>query len=299
MAAPPRILPQEPFHRMIEARPSRTALRVAMRRAAHQIFDHPKVLDDPIAMPIIGPRAAEKLRAENPGAFGKYGLSIRAFMVARSRYAEEALARSIERGAAQYVILGAGLDTFAYRNPYPESALRVFEVDYPATQEWKRRNLQEAKIAVPGSVTYAPVDFEHQTLAEGLRLAGYDSAKPTFFSWLGVTMYLTDETIESTFRLIARTPPGGGHAFDYVVPLESLSWMGRLAMRALMNRVARAGEPFVTFFEPDALKARLLGMGFDGIEDLGADGINARYFGNRIDKLRVLGRLGRLMSAEI
>jgi len=151
---------------MIEARPSRTALRVAMRRAAHQIFDHPKVLDDPIAMPILGPRAAEKLRAENPGAFGKYGLSIRAFMVARSRYAEDALARSIARGATQYVILGAGLDTFAYRNPHAESALRVFEVDYPATQEWKRRNLQEARIRVPDSVTYAPVDFEHQTLAD-------------------------------------------------------------------------------------------------------------------------------------
>src|SRR5580704_861454 len=197
---------------MIEARPSRTALRVAMRRAAHQIFDHPRVLDDPIAMPIIGPRAAEKLRAENPAAFGKYGLSIRAFMVARSRYAEDALARSIARGAGQYVILGAGLDTFAYRSPYAESALRVFEMDYPATQEWKRRNLKEAEIAIPASVTYAPVDFEHQTLAEGLRLAGFDATRPTFFSWLGVTMYLTDDAITSSLRLIASTPPGGGVA---------------------------------------------------------------------------------------
>ena len=134
---------------MIEARPSRTALRVAMRRAAHQLYDNPKVLDDPIAMPIVGPRAAEKLRAERPGAFGKFGLGLRAFMAARSRFAEDALARSITRGATQYVILGAGLDTFAYRNPYAESALHVFEVDFPATQEWKRRNLKEAQIAIP------------------------------------------------------------------------------------------------------------------------------------------------------
>jgi methyltransferase (TIGR00027 family) len=284
---------------MIEARPSRTALRVAMRRAAHQLFDNPKVLDDPIAVAIIGSQAAEKLKTESPEAFGKYGLAIRAIMVARSRYAEDALALSIARGATQYVILGAGLDTFAYRNPYSESALRVFEVDFPATQEWKRRNLQEARIATPASVTYAPVDFEHQTLAEGLRLAGFDSTKAAFFSWLGVTMYLTDDAITSTFSLIASTPPGGGVAFDYVVPLESLSWLGRIAMRAMMQRVAAAGEPFVTFLEPGALKARLLGMGFHGIEDWGAEEVNARYFSNRADKLQVMGRLGRLMSAEI
>ncbi len=270
-----------------------------MRRAAHQLFDNPKVLDDPIAMPIIGPKAAERLRTESPGAFGKYGLSIRAFMVARSRYAEEALARSISRGATQYVILGAGLDTFAYRNPYAASALHVFEVDFPATQEWKRRNLAEANIAIPSSVTYAPVDFEHQTLAEGLKLAGFDPAKVTFFSWLGVTMYMTSDAIDSTLRFIASTPSGGGVAFDYAVPIESLSWMGRLAMRVMMQRVAAAGEPFVTFFEPEALKAQLLGMGFRGIEDLGADEINARYFGNRTDELRIVGRLGRLMSVAV
>jgi methyltransferase (TIGR00027 family) len=224
---------------------------------------------------------------------------LRTWVSMRSRFAEEELEMAVSSGVRQYVVLGAGLDTFAYRNPYPESALRVFEVDYPATQEWKRGNLAEARIAVPPSVTYAPVDFEHQTLAEGLRLAGFDAAKPTFFSWLGVTMYLTDDAIESTFRLIAATPPGGGVAFDYVVPLESLSWMGRLAMRALMNRVARAGEPFVTFFEPGALRARLEAMGFHGIQDLGADEVNSRYFAGRTDKLKLAGRLGRFLSAEV
>ena len=270
-----------------------------MRRAAHQLHDNPKVLDDPIALQIIGPQAARKLQMESPDAFGRYGLGIRAFMVARSRYAEDALARSIERGARQYVILGAGLDTFAYRNPYAESTLRVFEVDFPATQAWKRRNLHEARIPIPASVTYAPVDFEHQTLAEGLRRAGFDAGQATFFSWLGVTMYLTEEAIASTLELVAATPGGGGVAFDYAIPVESLNWMARASMRMLMRRVAAAGEPFRTFFDPAALKARLLGMGFRGIEDLGVDELNARYFSNRTDRLRVVGRLGRLMSAEL
>jgi methyltransferase (TIGR00027 family) len=284
---------------MIEARPSRTALRVAMRRAAHQLFDTPKVLDDPIALRIIGAKAAAQLQTESGTEFGRFGAALRAFMAARSRYAEDALARAIGRCATQYVVLGAGLDTFAYRNPYGESALRVFEVDYPATQEWKRQQLEAAHIVIPPSVTYAPVDFEHQTLAEGLRSAGLDPARATFFSWLGVTMYLTEDAAMSTFAFIASTPPGGGVAFDYAVPRSSLNFLGRMALDAMMRRVAAAGEPFVTFFEPAALAARLRGMGFKSVEDLGADEINARYFRDRADKLRIVGRLGRFMSAEL
>jgi methyltransferase (TIGR00027 family) len=162
-------------------------MRVAMRRAAHQLFDHPKVLDDPIALPIIGAEAAAKLEAERNRHKSRVARNLRAFLVARSRFAEDELARAIVRGVRQYVILGAGLDTFAYRNPYEDSALRVFEVDYPATQEWKRWRLAAAGIAIPSPVTYAPVDFERQTLADGLKLAGFDSSKAAFFSWLGVS----------------------------------------------------------------------------------------------------------------
>ncbi len=274
-------------------------MRVAMRRAAHQLFDTPKVLDDPIALRVVGPKAAAKLQTESGTEFGRFGLGIRAFIAARSRFAEDALARSIERGATQYVVLGAGLDTFAYRNPHSESLLRVFEVDFPATQEWKRHQLQEAGIAIPPSVTYAPVDFEHQTLAEGLSLVGFDPARATFFSWLGVTMYLTEDAVMSTFGFIASTARGGGVAFDYTVPRESLSWLGRLALDFMSRRVAAAGEPFRTHFDPANLAERLSGMGFHSIEDLGADQINARYFKDRTDRLRVVGRLGRLMSAEL
>jgi methyltransferase (TIGR00027 family) len=112
-------------------------------------------------------------------------------LAARSRYAEDELHTAIKRGIQQYVVLGAGLDTFAYRNPYPQDVLHVFEVDHPATQIWKRTRLEEAGITIPRTLTFTPVDFEIQTLEDGLRRAGFDTSKAAFFSWLGVTMYLT------------------------------------------------------------------------------------------------------------
>jgi len=269
---------------------------VALRRAAHQILDSPKVFDDPIALPILGPGAEQRIRSE-PRFLNRFGKLVRASMAARSRYAEDQLARSIERGTRQYVILGAGLDTFAYRNPHSQPDLRVFEVDYPATQEWKRIRLVAAGISIPSSVTFAPVNFEHQTLADGLREAGFDAAKPAFFSWLGVTMYLERETAMNTFRFIASCGKGSGVTFDYIVPRESLNWTGQLVLRAMERRVARAGEPFRTYFAPADLRAELGRMGFCTIEDLGGDELNERYFKNRTDGLRVPGVLGRFMTA--
>ena len=282
---------------MEEARASHTALRVAMRRAAHQLVDEPKVLDDPIALKILGPREQQRLEGGEGMGSDRLSRGMRAFMAARSRYAEDELARAVARGTAQYVVLGAGLDTFAYRNPHPENALRVFEVDYPATQEWKRRQLTASEIAIPSSVTFAPVDFERQTLADGLREAGFDRAKPAFFSWLGVSMYLTDEAIGSTLRFVASLPHGGGIVFDYVVPRESLGLMERMALDALSRRVEAAGEPFRTSFEPESLAARLRQIGFRSVEDLGSAEINARYFKDRADGLRIAGNVGRLIGA--
>src|SRR5580700_6523867 len=156
---------------MQEGKFSRTAQRVAIRRAAHQLLDEPKVLDDPLALRIIGTEAAAALRSD-PKEDHVFARAFRAFMAARSRYAEDELARAVEVGVTQYVILGAGLDTFAYRNPHP--GLRVFEIDHPATQTWKREQLQSAGIAVPVGLTFVPVDFEGQTLADGLGRAGLD-----------------------------------------------------------------------------------------------------------------------------
>jgi len=270
---------------------------VAMRRAAHQIFDNPKVFDDPIALPILGPGTEERIRSESR-FLNRLGRAVRASMAARSRYAEDQLARSVERGVRQYVILGAGLDTFGYRNPHSQPDLRVFEVDYPATQEWKRGRLAAAGIAIPPSVIFAPVDFEHQTLAEGLREAGFDAAKPAFFSWLGVTMYLERETVMSTFRFIASCGRGSGVTFDYIVPRETLNWTGQLILRAMERRVARAGEPFRTYLASAQLCEELERIGFRKIEDLGGAEMNERYFKDRADGLRVPGVLGRFMTAE-
>jgi methyltransferase (TIGR00027 family) len=280
---------------MQEGRPSKTAFRVALRRAAHQVLDDPRVFSDPLALAIVD-ADGEALRSE-PKSGSRIARAMRAFMAVRSRYAEDGLARAVESGTRQYVVLGAGLDTFAYRNPHP--GLRVFEVDYPATQAWKRRRLEAAGISIPESMTFAPVDFESQTLAEGLARAGFQRDQKAFFSWLGVVPYLTRSAAMETFRFVGSLPAGSGIVFDYALPAESLNLVQRLALNALAKRVAAAGEPFRTFFDPLPLMDELRQMGFTSFEDLGAEKINARYFAGRSDGLRVSGGIGRLMMARV
>src|SRR5271165_66610 len=152
--------------------PSRTALRVALRRAAHQVLDQPKLLDDPLALAIVG-RAGEEIRAEPDRYQSKIGKGVRAFMVARSRYTEDRLAARVANGAKQYVILGAGLDTSAYRGIAASGQVRVFEVDHPATQAWKMERLKAASISIPATVTFVPVDFEKSVLEVELANAGF------------------------------------------------------------------------------------------------------------------------------
>lgn len=283
---------------MIEARPSGTAMKTAVRRAAHQLLDRPVVFEDPIAVRILNLGTGKERILSFASKFKAYETRMRALVSVRSRYAEDCLARAIVRGTAQFVVLGAGLDTFAYRNPYAEDQLRVFEVDFPATQEWKRRQLAQARITIPPTVTYVPMDFEHQTLAEALRLAGFDGTQPAFFSWLGVTMYLTEETILSTLRFIATLPPGGGVALDYAATLESLSPGANAVLTTIVRRTRLSGEPFLSHFDAEYLAAKLRAIGFHDIESLGHREINARYFQGRSDDLRV-GELCRLMSAEV
>jgi methyltransferase (TIGR00027 family) len=269
-----------------------------MSRAAHQIFDAPRVLDDPVALPIIGARDAQDVRSDPRWFAARLARPLRAFVVARSRVAEDELAAAVRRGLRQYVILGAGLDTFAYRSPYPAAALRIFEVDHPVTQAWKRGRLAAAAIRVPEAVTFVPIDFEMQTLAAGLRAAGLQTAEPAFFSWLGVTMYLTPAAVMSTLHYVGTSAaPGSGIVFDYALPPAAVSAARRLLYRALMRRVAAVGEPWQAFFAPQALRAELAAVGFGHIEDLGAAELNARYFRERNDGLRVAGP-ARVMSAR-
>ena len=180
--------------------PSLTAYKVAMMRAAHQILDTPKVLEDPMALSIIGTQCASAIRSEKRKFKTKLHSYLRSIVVARSRFVEDELSAAIGRGVRQYVILGAGLDTFAYRNPYSTKCLRVFEVDYPATQEWKRRQLNAAEIPIPETLTFVPTDFESQLLADQLRKAGFRTDEPSFFSWLGVTMDLSREAMMATME---------------------------------------------------------------------------------------------------
>jgi methyltransferase (TIGR00027 family) len=275
---------------------SKTAHRVAIRRAAHQLLDEPRVLDDPLALRIIGPEAEEALRS-NPKEGHAFSRAFRAFMAARSRFAEDELARAVGHGVAQYVVLGAGLDTFAYRNPH--SGLRVFEVDHPATQAWKREQLRAAGIAIPESLTFVPVDFERQTLADGLEQLGFNTNAAAFFSWLGVTPYLTREACMITFSFIARMPAQSGVVFDFAIDPALLNAGQRQARDALSKRVAAAGEPFQLFFDPEALQDELKHLGFHRTEFLQGKELNARYFKDRKDGLLVRGGLGHLMGAWV
>ena len=266
---------------------------MAERRAAHQLLDRPLVFEDPLAVRIIGARAEANL-PEQPKNF--VAARFRAFMAARSRFAEDELRDAVARGVRQYVILGAGLDTFAYRNPYPD--LRVFEVDHPSTQGWKRKRLAQVGIPIPPTMTFAPVDFTRETFDDALASAGFDEGTPAFFSWLGVTMYLERELVLGTLRAIHEMHASNGVVFDYAVPRETLGLVGRLALDAVSRRVKKAGEPFKGFFAPADLVAALHEIGYTHIEDLGSTEIDARYFTGRTDKLRSGSQLGRLLSAR-
>jgi methyltransferase (TIGR00027 family) len=270
---------------------SRTALRVALRRAAHQVYDSPLVFEDPIAVPILGVTYAAELERMDPRFEKPFSAAMRSFLIARSRYAEENLARAVDSGVGQYVLLGAGLDSFGYRNPY--AGLRVFEVDHPATQAWKRELLEQSQIRVPENLTFAPVDFETQSLAAQLGAAGFDFDAPAFFGWLGVVPYLTLDAFRATLGFIADRPAGSGVTLDYGQPREALSFRERMAHDALAARVQLAGEPFRLFFTPAQIALEL--KEFRVIEDLGAAQINARYFNGRSDRLGLKGSAGRLL----
>ena len=278
---------------------SLTAYHVAMMRAAHQVLDTPKVFDDPIALRIVGSRGASEIRSGKRRFKTRLHGYLRAIVVARSRIVEDELTAAVRRGVRQYVVLGAGLDTFAYRNPYAASGLRVFEVDYPATQAWKRQLLAAEKICVPDTVSFAPIDFESQSLADALRKAGFSTDEPCFISWLGVSMYLSRETLLATMKTIASSAPtGSAIVFDYVIPPSTQNILRRLAFRALAHRLARIGEPWVSFFDPGSLTMDLKAIGFSIAEDIGPEEINSRFFRDRADNLMV-GSFGHLMKAQL
>lgn len=277
--------------KMQAGQPSRTALGAARHRAVHQILEGGRVFSDPLAVRILGEDAEAVAREVASDAARR---RMRLFIAMRTRFCEDTLRAAVETGVKQLVVLGAGLDTYAYRGSERER-LRIFEVDHPATQTWKRERLAEAAIPVPDNLTYAPVDFERQTLAEGLAASGFDPAQPAFFTWLGVVPYLTLEAIETTLGFIAGLPGGAHVVFDYGNPPDSVYVEARALHHELAARVASVGEAFRTFFETDELHTRLRMLGFTTIDDLGPREFVARYFPERVQAMP--GRGGHIVHA--
>ena len=276
---------------------SRTAERVAARRAVHQLLDAPLVFSDPLALRILEPEVAERVR-EDPKHLDASPVSryLRAFLVVRSRIAEEEVAAAVARGVTQAVIVGAGYDTFAYRNPW--TGLRVFELDHPSTQREKRRRLEDGGIPIPPNVTFIPADLSVTSLDGALATSAFDRDSPAVFSWLGVVPYLELPAIEATLASVARMPAGSSIVFDYGVSTDALNFAERFVVRRMAKRVARAGEPWKTYFLPEEMAALLRRTGFRSHVDWGAEEINGRYFAGRNDGLRV-GRGGRIVKALV
>jgi len=269
-----------------------------MHRAAHQLLDTPPVFADPLALAVVGSEAETELRTGSEW-HGASSTGLRAFIAARSRLAEDTLADAITRGVGQYVLLGAGLDTFAYRSGAKYPGLKVFEIDHPATQAWKRERLAEVHIAVPKNVTYVPVDFETDTLVDGLKRAGFDFSGPAVFAWLGVTPYLSPATVMDMLHTVAHTMQRGSEiVFDYTQPLSNMTQDERANFSAMAERVASLGEPFRSSFEPGAFARDVAAAGFSAVEDFDVEMLNARYFADREDGLKLRGR-AHLMRARV
>jgi methyltransferase (TIGR00027 family) len=251
------------------------------------VLDRPPVFVDALARALLSPEAQSALDADPAQENrGRAQTALRGFLAARSRVAEDCLGKAVEAGVTQYVLLGAGLDTFAYRNPYP--ALSVFEVDHPRTQAWKRQRVNGAGLKAD-RLAYVPVDFQKDRLADELAHHGFDAALPTAISWLGVVPYLDEDAIGATLAWAASVVGEEGHiVFDYGSRPRWWQLGQRLALRALAARVAAVGEPFRTLLAPAVVRERLAVLSLR-VVDLGARELNARYFDGRTDGLRLAG----------
>src|SRR5579864_8339740 len=226
--------------------PSRTALMIARQRAAHQVLDHGSILEDPFAMKILREDEKDVLQFANKHPLASIGRLITA---ARSRIAEDALSRAVESGIRQIVILGAGLDTFALRNPRTAQQILIYEVDHPATQAWKRQLLDEAQIALPPWLVFVPVDFERDDLGENLVAAGFRQNSPAFFTWLGVVPYLTQDAIGRTLDYMSSIQ-NSEVVFDYMEPPEAFSEELRQLEKTRTEQLKKIGERSDRRFEP-------------------------------------------------
>ncbi|NMM18119.1 MAG: class I SAM-dependent methyltransferase [Cellulomonas sp.] len=241
---------------------SRTSLSSAVARAAHLIVDdEPVIFADPLAVMLLGEDGAEILGYHRRFPTSAVLAGARTEAACRSRFAEDRLTGS---GLTQYVILGAGLDTYAYRTDLAEGT-SVFEVDRPQSQEAKRAALRAAGIAVPSNVTYVPIDFETDQLIDALSRSGFDAARPAFVSWLGVTMYLTRQSLAATMAAVGRLPPGTQLVADYLLAPHLRDADGHAYAAAVGQAAAAGGEPWVSSYPPEELTGILTRHGFSTI----------------------------------
>jgi methyltransferase (TIGR00027 family) len=260
---------------MRDGQPSQTARVAAAYRAIHQKLEGGAIFKDPLASRILDEETAAAL---SEIAADDLVRPWRLFIAARSRLSEDTMADRVACGVRQVVVLGAGLDTFSLRNPYANLGVRAFEVDYPATQEWKRERIRAAGIAEPPSLIFAPVNFEQESLAEGLTRAGFKLDEPAFFQWLGVVPYLTKDAVYSTLKFISEIPEAAV-VFDYAEPFKNYPPERRASVMATAERAASRGEPWLSFFDPIEVLQLLRGQGFKVIEDLGLPEIAERFYG--------------------
>ncbi|MEU9125425.1 class I SAM-dependent methyltransferase [Streptomyces sp. NPDC048506] len=268
--------------------PDNTAVRTALWRAMHvQVDPAPHVLADETGLHLAGPDDDWRRRPDmDPHATRGF----RAAIVARARFVEDLIVQQVDRGVTQYVILGAGLDTFAQRRPEVASRLRVFEVDQPGPQAWKRRRLVELGYGIPDWLHLVPVDFEaSEDWLKKLAAAGFDASRPAVIVSTGVTMYLTKDATAATLRQISGLATGSTLAMTFLLPIELLDDADRPGLRASKEGAQASGTPFISFYTPPEMLALAREAGFEDARHVSGDSLSERYFADRTDGLRPSG----------
>ena len=270
----------------IQERPaSRTAIGVAVLRAMHELYDgNPKILQDPVIPLLLDNQVLQNATSNLEWLHDPRTLALRSHVVLRSRYAEDSLREAVLRGVRQYVILGSGFDTFAYRQPAWAASLRIFEVDHPASQRAKLKRLQASGISLPANLEFVSADFESSSLKEILAQSSLDFAAPTFFACLGVLIYLPEESIRAIFQLTASFPKLSEIVFTFSQG-DRNSGGGPSLVSTLAEASAAVGEPWRSYHDPDALGRELSEIGFSQIAFLSPDEAKDRYYRDRSDGL--------------
>lgn len=265
--------------------PDPTAARVALWRALHTELDAaPPVFDDTVGLALLAPADNWRERGDmNP----QFTRPFRASIVARARFIEDLIAEHTEQGLTQYVILGAGLDTFAQRRPEIASRLNIFEIDRPDTQAWKRERLLELGYGIPDWLHFVPVDFEAGgNWQQALEKAGFDKHKRAVIVSTGVSMYLTREANAATLREVASLAPGSAFAMTFLLPLDMADPEVRPGMEMAEKGARASGTPFLSFFTTPQIRALAHEAGFKQARHVSAEHLAQRYFADRTDGLR-------------